>query len=473
MSMETQSLVDLIEDEKASPEDFRHLKLPQTMRAVTVHKDEAEMFHGLPFWAKDPRRSLHVDEVELPELAPDEVLVAVMASAVNFNNVWSSVFEPSPGFNYLSDFAKLSKFNLKHQQDFHILGTDAAGVVLRVGEAVSKWRPGDRVTIFGAVMNSTSPEAHSDAMLDPYIRAWGFETNFGAFAQFSVVRQTQLLPKAEHLSWEEAASMPLVATTAYRMLVSSKGACMKQGDNVLIWGASGGLGSFAIQIVQNGGGLPIGVVSNEWKAEMVRKMGCEQVIVLERKPGEDYFLDERGKIKERKVLRLKAQIRKLTGGEDCDIVFEHTGRSTFAASVGVAKVGGKIVTCGATSGYEQVFDNRYLWQSLKSIIGSHGANYHEATQTIRLVCKGQLHPVLSEVFPLTQTSEAIYRMHRGMAVGKLGLLCLAPREGLGIRNREMRERIGEDRLNIFRWACRDNQALAREAEPEQVPAYQL
>lgn len=183
---------------------------------------------------------------------------------------------------------------------------------------------------------------------------------------------------------------------------------------------------------------------------MVRKLGCRNVIILKRKPGEDLFLDAHGRTRGRQILRLKAQIRRCTGGEDCDIIFEHTGRSTFAASVGVAKAGGRIVTCGSTSGYDHVFDNRYFWQTVKSIIGSHGANYFEAMQTVRLICKGSLHPVLSRVFPLEKTGEAVSLMHKGEHVGKLGILNIAPREGLGIADRELRERIGEEALNRFR-----------------------
>ena len=458
MRSELRQLVDMTEYGKATSEDFAHVPLPETMTAVTVHRDEMDMFRGQAFQEKDPRRSLHVDEVPLPELAPDEALVAVMASAVNFNNVWTAIFEPAPGFHFLGEFAKFSEFNAKHNQDYHIPGGDAAGVVVRVGKAVTRWKPGDRVTVFGAVVDLASPEVYDDEVRDPYGRAWGFETNFGSFAHFTVVRQNQLLPKPEHLSWEEAASMPLVATTAYRMLVSKNGARMKQGENVLIWGASGGLGAFAIQLVLNGGGFPIGIVSSEKKAEVVRKLGCRDVIVLERKPGEDLFLDEYGHTRARQILRLKARIRKYTGGEDCDIVFEHTGRSTFAASVGVAKTGGRVVTCGSTSGYDHVFDNRYLWQTVKTIIGSHGANYFEAMQTARLICRGRLHPVLSRVFPLEKVSEAVALMHKGQHVGKLGVLNIVPREGMGITDRERREHIGEAVLNRFRTPCFDSSA---------------
>jgi crotonyl-CoA reductase len=272
----------------------------------------------------------------------------------------------------------------------------------------------------------------------------------GAFTYLTVVRENQLLPKPEHLTWEEAASLPLVASTAYRMLVSKHGAQMKQGDNVLVWGASGGLGALGIQFVLNGGGFPIGVVSSPAKAEIVRKMGCPAVIVIDHHAGKGQFIDENGKMNIRQMYRLRINIRQLTGGEDCNIVFEHTGRSTFAASVFVAKNGGKIVTCGSTSGYEHVFDNRYLWQRIKTIIGTHGANYNEAMEASRLVSKGKIHPIISKVFPLSEVKEAAYQIHRCLHVGKLGILCLSPEEGLGIRNRELREEIGEEKLNVFR-----------------------
>lgn len=450
MYSESQCFVELAEDPDARSEDFANCPLPQSMAAVTLHRDEADMFEGQSFWEKDPRRSLHYEEVPVPELGPGEVLVGVMASAVNFNNVWSSVFEPASGFKYLGDFSKLRPQNRKHNQNFHIIGGDAAGVIVRVHPSVSQWKPGDRVTIHGAVVDVEKPEVFNDAVQDPHGRAWGFETNYGAFAHYTVVQEHQLLPKAEHLSWEEAASMNLVTSTAYRMLVSRNGARMCQGDNVLIWGAAGGLGCVAIQLVRNGGGIPIAVVSSEKKAEVVRRLGCERVIVLHREPGKELFVDEHGMTKGRQILRLKAQIRRLTGGEDCDIVFEHTGRATFAASVALAKTGGKIVTCGSTSGYNHVFDNRYLWQTVKSIIGSHGANYHEAMQSTRLICKGMVNPVLSDVYTLDHTADAICRIHAGSQVGKLGILNMAPREGMGIRDREMRERIGEDRINILR-----------------------
>ena len=147
MKAALKNLVELSESKTASSEDFAHFPLPDTMSAMTVHRDETEIFHGLAFHEKDPRRSLHYEEVPLPEVGPNEVLVAVMASALNFNNVWSSLFEPSPGFNYIGEYSRYSPVNAKHNLDYHILGTDGAGVVVRTGSAVTRWKPGDRVMI--------------------------------------------------------------------------------------------------------------------------------------------------------------------------------------------------------------------------------------------------------------------------------------------------------------------------------------
>ncbi len=472
MDSTLRDLIELIETPESTAEDFANARLPEAMQAATVHRDEEHMFDGLPFEERDPRRSIHIDEVPVPDPGPNEVLVAVMGSAVNFNNVWTSMFLPAPAFQYLGDFASFNPCNQKHRQDFMIPGSDACGVVVRTGSAVQRWKPGDRVNIFGAVNDWASPEVYHDGVKDPHGRAWGFETNYGAFAQFTTVQQNQLLPKPEHLSWEEAASVFLVATTAYRMLVSDNGARMRQGDNVLIWGACGGLGCFAVQMVLNGGGTPIGIVSNERKAELVRRLGCPNVIVQPREKGHG-FLDESGRTLSRQILRLKVRIRKCTGGEDPDIVFEHTGRSTFAASVAVARPGGKIVTCGSTSGYDHVFDNRYLWQPVKSIIGAHGANYYEAMQTARLVGKGHLLPVLSEVYPLAGVADALNCMHDGESVGKLGVLNLAPREGLGIRNRELREAVGEARINVFRRSASEHAQHPQKRPSSSAPGTRL
>jgi crotonyl-CoA reductase len=445
MSAKIKAIREAIEA-RAGEAEIAGLPLPEAMRAVTTHKDEVEMFAGVPSEQKDPRKSLHVDEVPLPELGPNEACVAVMASAINFNTVWTSIFEPLPTFLFLERNGRRSELWKRHDLPYHIVGSDASGVVLRVGPGVTKWKPGDRVVMHCSDVEMQEPDGYADSMLDPHQMIWGFETNFGGMAEITLVKANQLMPKPEHLTWEEAACSGLVNSTAYRQLVSRNGAGMKQGDVVLIWGASGGLGGYATQYALNGGGFPVGVVSSEKRVEIVRKLGCERVI--DRK-AEGYRFWDGDRMDMKEMRRFGKKLRELTGGEDPDIVYEHPGRSTFATSVFVARRGGTIVTCASTSGYEHVYDNRYLWMNLKRIIGSHFANYREAWEANRLICKGAIHPTLSRCFPMEGAGEAAASVHRNEHEGKVGILCLAEREGLGVLDTELRSRL-EPRITLYR-----------------------
>jgi len=419
-------------------EAYAALPLPESYRAVTVRQEEVDLFDGLPSEEKDPRRSLHLDEVAVPDLGPGEALVAVMASAINYNTVWTSIFEPIPTFAFLRRYGKLSPQSKRHDLPYHVVGSDLAGVVLRTGPGVNAWKPGDEVVAHCLSVELESPDGHDDTMLDPEQRIWGFETNFGGLAELALVKSNQLMPKAAHLTWEEAASPGLVNSTAYRQLVSPHGAQMKQGDVILIWGASGGLGSYATQFALNGGATPVCVVSSPEKAEICRRMGAE--LVIDRGAEGYRFWKDPQTQDPAEWKRFGTRIRELTGGDDPDIVFEHPGRETFGASVYVARRGGIIVTCASTSGFTHEYDNRYLWMNLKRIIGSHFANYREAWQANRLVARGRIHPTLSRAYPLEETGQAAYDVHRNLHQGKVGVLCLAPEEGLGVRAPELRER---------------------------------
>ncbi|MFF0066922.1 crotonyl-CoA carboxylase/reductase [Streptomyces sp. NPDC005279] len=433
--------------EDATPRDFSNLRLPQSYRAGVVRKEDVGMFEGMASADKDPRKSLHLQDVPVPLPNAGEALVAVMASSVNYNTVWSSIFEPLPTFGFLERYARRSADAARHDQPYHVIGSDLAGVVLRTGPGVNRWKPGDRVVAHCLSVELESSDGHNDTMLDPEQRIWGFETNFGGLAEIALVKSNQLMPKAEHLTWEEAAAPGLVNSTAYRQLVSRNGAGMKQGDNVLIWGASGGLGSYATQFALAGGANPICVVSSAQKADICRAMGAEAIIDRNAE-GYKFWKDEHNQ-DPREWKRFGKRIRELTGGEDVDIVFEHPGRETFGASVYVTRKGGTIVTCASTSGYNHEYDNRYLWMSLKRIIGSHFANYREAWEANRLVAKGRIHPTLSKVYPLEETGQAAYEVHRNLHQGKVGVLALAPREGLGVRDEELREK-HLDAINRFR-----------------------
>jgi crotonyl-CoA reductase len=430
----------------ASGEDLAQLPIPDAYRAAHVLKSEQDMWAGVASTDKAPRRSLHVGPVPTPQLAPDEALVAVMASSINFNTVWSSIFEPVSTFGPLARLARESEWARRHDQPYQVVGSDAAGVVLRVGAAVRNWSPGDRVTVHCNYVDDQDQTSHDDSMMASNQRIWGYETNFGGLADLTVVKVNQLLPKPAHLTWEEAAVNALCNSTSYRMLVSRNGAAMKQGDVVLIWGATGGIGAYATQYVLNGGGIPVCVVSSPDKAEILRSMGVE-AIIDRRAAGYRFWKDEHTH-DESEWRRFGSDIRDLVG-EDPDIVFEQPGRSTFAASMYVGKRGATVVSCAATSGFMLEFDNRYFWMRLKRLIGSHFANYKEAWEANRLIAKGMIHPVLSQVFSLEHTGEAAYQVHHNLHEGKIGVLCLAATEGLGVTDLELRDKLG-DSLHRFR-----------------------
>ena len=384
------------------------------------------MFEGIASADKDPRKSLHVGEVPTPELAPDEVYVAVMASSINFNTVWTSIFEPLPTFGFLDRLGRESEWAARHARDYHVVGSDASGVVLRVGSAVRNWKPGDRVTVHCNYVDDQDPSAHDDSMLAANQRIWGFETNFGGLADLTVVKANQLMPKPTHLTWEEAAVNALCNSTSYRMLVGQHGARMKQGDVVLVWGATGGIGGYAVQYVLNGGGTPIGVVSSPEKAALLNELGVEAVI--DRKAGDYRFWTTRTPRTRREWRRFGKDIRALVG-DDPDIVFEHPGRQTMGASMFVAKRGGTVVTCAATSGYMVEFDNRHFWMKLKRLIASHFANYDEAWEANRLIARAGSSRCCRRCYPLDDVGEAARRIHRNEHEGKIGVLCLAPQRG--------------------------------------------
>jgi crotonyl-CoA reductase len=430
----------------ASGQDIEAIKLPESYKAAVVLESETDMFKGVESSEKDPRKSLHVQEVAVPEMAPDEALIAVMAGAINFNTVWTSIFEPLPTFLFLKRFARESKWAARHDLPYHIVGSDASGVIIKVGSAVRNWKPGDRVVIHCNYVDDQDPSAHNDSMLAANQRIWGFETNFGGLAEMALVKANQLMPKPRHLTWEEAAVNALCNSTSYRMLVSKNGADMKQGDRVFIWGATGGLGGYAVQYVLNGGGTPVGVVSSKDKEELLRQLGCNAIINRAEKNYK--FWNDDNTQNESEWRRLGKDVRELIG-DDPDIVFEHPGRFTMGASVFICKRGGLIMTCAATSGYMIEYDNRHLWMKLKSIKSSHFANYQEAWDANRLICEGKIQPILSVTYPLSEVGEAAYQVHHNLHEGKIGVLGLAPKPGMGIEDPEFRAKVGEHKITLF------------------------
>ncbi|MEV6758132.1 crotonyl-CoA carboxylase/reductase [Streptomyces sp. NPDC051214] len=419
--------------------------VPASFRAAVILASEQKEIARTPAADRDPRKTVHVQEVATPELGHGEVLVAAMASSINYNTVWSALFEPVPTFRFLRTLGRTSPEAARHDLPYHILGSDLSGVVLRTGPGVHEWKPGDEVVVHCLQPDLQTPGGHDDALLDPGQKVWGYETNFGGLAEVSLVKANQLMPKPAHLTWEEAASLGVALSTAYRQLVSDHGAGMKQGERVLIWGAGGGVGAYATQFALNGGAIPICVVSSQAKADLCRGMGAE--LIIDRSAGNYTFWDDQDRPRLGEWGRFRSAIRSLAG-DDPDIVIEHPGRDTFGVSVMVAARGGKVVTCASTTGYQHSYDNRHLWMHVKRIIGSHMANYKEAWSANDLVASGAIHPVLSRTYPLEGAGEATYDVAGNTHHGKVGVLCLADREGRGVRDPELRAR-KLDQINLF------------------------
>ncbi len=367
--------------------------LPERMLAVTIRKEREG----------EPLKAMQLEEVPLPEVGPTEVLVLTMAAGVNFNGIWAARGKP------------VSVFKM-HNEPFHIAGSDASGIVWKVGSEVRRWKPGDHVVMHCNQSCGQCPECNGlDPMACEGQKIWGYETSWGSFAQFTRVQSQQLVAKPPHLSWEEAASYGLTYFTAYRMLIDQ--AQVKAGDNVLVWGAAGGLGIFAVQICKLVGANAIAVVGSKAKESLVREFGAAHVI------DRSQFDLSKGVEASREFGKA---IRKLTAGRDPEIVFEHVGKETFPTSVLVCKKFGTIVICGATSGYDLHFDVRYLWMRQKNIIGSHFANAHQCERANRLVLEGKIKPDLDQVFPFEKTPQAHQLMAENKHKGKIGIRVQAP-----------------------------------------------
>lgn len=387
-------------------------ELPPTMAAWVIREDRLG----------EPKDAFQIEEIEVPQPGAFEVIVRVMAAGVNFNNVWAALGQPVSVFGY-GDHP---------QYGHHIGGSDASGIVWKVGDGVTRWQPGDEVVIHCNQASYEDVEVHGlDPLAAPSQQIWGYETTWGSFAQFTKVQAQQLLPKPRNLNWEAAASYGLTYFTAYRMLMDQ--AKLQAGHRVLIWGAAGGLGVFATQLCKAAGAECVGVVSSEEKGELIKRLGAVDYINraefagMMRKGGESPD-EEKARFKVSRAF--SKRVAELLG-ELPDVVFEHVGKATFPTSVLTVKPFGKVVICGATSGYQLDFDVRYLWMRQKQIIGSHFANAWECHKANQLIEQSKIRPVLWKTMGFDQVAEAHQLMHENKHLGKISILVGAPTEGAG------------------------------------------
>ncbi len=377
----------------------------------------------------EPQTSIQDEVIDVPDVGPSDALVLVMASGVNFNNVWAARGVPV-------DVTK-TQARWREPTDFHIVGSDAAGVVSAVGPEVTNVAVGDRVVVHAGQWDLDDPwvVAGEDPGLAPSFRVWGYDSCWGSFSQFCKVQAHQCLPKAEGLAWEEAAAPTLTGATAYRMLHGWPPNTVGDGDVVLVWGGSGGLGSLAIQLVTLAGGRAVAVVSSEEKGEYSKKLGA--VGYVNRKDFTHWGVPPKWDAPEWKTWFEgakafgKAVWDVLGDRTNPRIVFEHPGEDTIPTSIFVCDRGGMVVICAGTSGFDTMVDVRYLWYLQKRYQGSHLFNDEQATAFNDLVRAGKIQTTLGRTYRYEETGQVHQLMGDGkLPEGNVAVLINAPAPGL-------------------------------------------
>jgi alcohol dehydrogenase len=330
---------------------------------------------------------LQYKDTPVPRPSPNDVLLQVKASACNFNDIWAR--RGLPGMPIILP---------------HISGSDAAGTVVETGSEVRHVKVGEEVVVHcGISCRQCDYCTRGEEFFCRDFKIWGFQTGplDGAHGEYCKVPAVNVLPKPKNLTFEEAATIPLVLVTVWRMLVTR--AQIRAGDFVLVWGAAGGLGVMAIQVAKLYNANVIAVASSDDKLELCHQLGA--AFVLNRKK-QDIF----------------KEVRKITDGKRADIVFEHTGADTWPISMQCLKWGGTIVTCGATSGFDAQMDIRLLWNKQQNYLGSHLGNKGELVDAMRFVESGQIKPVVGEILPLKELGRAQNLMESNTVAGKIAMV---------------------------------------------------
>ncbi len=327
---------------------------------------------------------LKYTEAPDPQIKADEVLVEVRACALNHLDVW--VRGGLPGI----------KIPLPH-----ILGNDVAGVVREVSELVTWTKPGDEVMLQPGVSCGHCAEclAGRDNMCDEY-DIIGYRRD-GGYAELLCVPGVNVIPKPGNLSWPEAAALPLVTLTAWHMLVTR--AQLQPGEDVLIHAAGSGVGSLGIQIAKLRGARVIATASSEEKLVKARELGAHETV--------NYTRDDWPK-----------EVKKLTHGRGVDVVFEHTGAATWPGSIVSLRKGGRLVTCGATSGFDARTDLRQVFYRHLTILGSMMGSKAELLAAMKFIESGQIRAVVDRTMPLAEARTAHELMEDRAQFGKLVLI---------------------------------------------------
>ena len=395
-------------------------EVPPKMHAFTVRQNRFG----------EPRDAWKREIIPTPEIGDQDVLIYVMATGINYNNVWAGLGKP------LDVIAERQKKG--EPEDFHAGGSDCSGIVWKVGEKVKNVKPGDEVVVHSGWWEPDDPWVLSgkDPMLAESTRIWGYQTNYGSYCQFARAQSHQCQPKPKHLTWEAAGCYMLCASTAYRMLMGWPPNVVESGDVVLVWGAAGGLGSLALQIVKAAGGRAVAVVSDDAKKQFCLDHGA--VGVINRKNFDHWGAmpgtasPEYGPWAKGARAFGKALWEALGERANPRIVFEHPGEATLPTSIFAAATGGMVVICAGTTGYTATMDLRYHWMRQKRFQGSHLSNDQQAAAINQLIIDRKVDPCLSKTFSFDEIGAAHQLMHENRhPYGNMACLVNATEVGRG------------------------------------------
>jgi len=334
-------------------------------------------------FSPDPTKVVKIEDVETPKAGLGEVVLRIEAASYNYNDLWAIRGEPT-------------KVPLPH-----ISGSDAAGEVTEVGENVKKLKVGDRVVSHSNMSCRTCEMCTSGREFDcPERKIWGFESGplWGGFAQYTHLPEVNVVKLQDEVSFNDAAAASMAGMTALHALVGRAG--IHPGQTVLIMGGRSGVGTLGIQIAKLYGCDVITTVGSDDQEERCRKLGAD-FVVNHRK--EDWF----------------QKVREYTKKKGVDVIFEHIGKTHFPQEVGLLRMGGTLVTSGATTGYDSKTDLRFLFYKGTNLMGATQGTAAETQSLMRWVSRGKIRPVVDSVLPFSNVVEGHMKMLRGEQFGKI------------------------------------------------------
>ena len=341
---------------------------------------KAAIFRG---YSEDPTQVVRIEDVDVPKPGPGEVAFRVEAASYNYNDLWAIRGHPT------------------QVPMPHISGSDATGVVTEVGEDVKKVKAGDRVVSHSNMSCRVCDMCTSGREFDcPERKIWGFESGplWGGFSQYTHLPEVNVLKLQDNVSFEEGAAVSMAGMTAWHALVGR--AKIHPGQAVLIMGGRSGVGTIGIQIAKLFGCDVITTVGSDEQEDRCRALGAD-FVVNHRK--EDW----------------SKKIREYTKKKGVDVVFEHIGKSHFPQEVGLLKMGGTLVTSGATTGYESSLDLRFLFYKGTNLMGATQGTAAELQALMNWVSRGRIRAVIDAILPFSNMVEGHVRMLEGKQFGKL------------------------------------------------------